>query len=181
MGARSGRQKCQNVGRALVASVAFLAISGLLAENAFAGAAVLTPGHAYCYYFSSPGRWGGMHLVAASPTVIASGPSNYVSGTNGKPQDTVFYIDCVPGHGRTGGDVYIGLPRMALHRVGAHFVFSSKVLVRRLRHIGVRSRARTPASLSLTGSVSTGVINGVVRIDAPGCLPSPITIRYSGR
>ena len=180
MDAMTRRRSPRNVGMALAALVAFVAISGLLAENAFAGVAVLTPGHAYCYYFSSPGRWGGMHLVAASRTVISSGPSNYVSGTNGKPQDTVFYIDCIPGRGRTGGDEYIGLPRIALHLVGGHYVFSRKVLVRGLRHIGIRSRVRSTASLSVSGSVSTGAINGVVRITAPGCLPGPTSIHYSG-
>jgi len=80
---------------------------GVLALTGVAGAgasiATLTPGHAYCYYFSSPGRYGGMHLVAATPTVIGAGPSNYISGVGGKPQDTVFYIDCASGTGRIGG------------------------------------------------------------------------------
>lgn len=171
----------RTLGLALTALVPFLVVTALVAEDASAGVAVLTPGHAYCYYFSGPGRWGGMHLVAASPTVIASGPSNYISGINGKPQDTVFYIECLPGAGRAGGDVYIGLPRIAMHRVGDHYAFDRKILVRGLRHIGSAARVKAAASLSISGSVSAGVINGVVRVTATGCLPSPIAIHYAGR
>src|SRR5665213_51222 len=69
----------------------------LFTVQASASLASLTPGHAYCYYFSGAGRSGGMHLVAANSHVIAAGPSNYISGTGGKAQDSVFYVDCVAG------------------------------------------------------------------------------------
>jgi hypothetical protein len=121
-----------------------------------------------------------MHLVSAAPTVIAAGPSNYVSGVGGKPQDSVFYVDCVAGRGRIGGDEYVGIPWIALHRTGEGYVFDRQFVVHGLKHIGVNSSGRTTTSVRLSGSVAAGVIKGVVRISAPGRLPDAIEIRYVG-
>jgi hypothetical protein len=167
-------------GRTQATLVGGFALSALMANAAFASPALLTTGHAYCYYFSAPGRSGGMHLVAAAPTVIATGPSNYVSGVGGKPQDSVFYVDCVAGQGRIGGDEYIGIPRIALHWTGERYVFDRQFVEHGLEHIGVNSSRRTAAAVRVSGSVAAGVINGVVRISAPGCLPHAIAIRYAG-
>ncbi|HXC80152.1 MAG TPA: hypothetical protein VNU19_24235, partial [Candidatus Acidoferrum sp.] len=168
-------------GRTLATLAGSLVLSALMASVAVASPAILTAGHAYCYYFSTAGRSGGMHLVAAAPTVIAAGPSNYVSGVRGKPQDSVFYVDCVAGHGRIGGDEYVGIPRIDLHWAGSEYVFDRQFVVGGLKHIGVNSPDRTTASVRLSGSVTAGVINGVVRISAPGCLPHAIAVRYTGR
>ena len=156
--------------------IAAVGIVSLFAVQAGAAVATLSPGHAYCYYFSAP-RYGGMHLVAASPTVIAAGPSNYISGLSGKPQDTVFYIDCA---GRIGGDAYIGLPRIVMRRSAAGYSFNRHFSVPRLRHVGTSSRATLTATVSISGSVVAGAINGVVHVAAPGCLARPIEVRYSG-
>lgn len=168
-------------GRSLFASSVTVGAVALLASAAGASLATLTPGHAYCYYFSGPGRSGGMHLVAANPTVIAAGPSNYVSGTGGTAQDTVFYIDCVPGHGRVGGDAYVGLPRMVMHPSGGNYSFDGKYVIHGIRHLNTRSHLTTVVSLSISGSVAPGVINGVVHVSAPGCLPHQLTIPFAGR
>lgn len=153
----------------------------LIASSALASPALLTVGHAYCYYFSSPGNYGGMHLVAASPTVIAAGPSNYVSGLRGTAQDTVFYIDCIPGAARVGGTVYIGMPRMAAHIVDGHYGFSDHFVVRGVRHLDVASRITTTATVTLTGAVSAGAIVGSLKVTVPGCLPRARTIVFTGR
>lgn len=161
--------------RTSVTAVVVGAVS-LFGVQAGADVATLTSGHAYCYYFSAP-RYGGMHLVAASPTVIAAGPSNYVSGLAGKPQDTVFYIDCA---GRIGGDAYIGLPRIAMQRSASGYVFTKRITVKGLRHIGTSSHATLTATLSISGSVSAGAINGTVKVKAPGCLSRTLVVHYSG-
>ena len=145
------------------------------------GPALPSPGHAYCYYFSGTGRSGGMHLVAASPTTLAAGPSNYVSGLGGDPQDTVFYIDCVPGQGRIGGDAYVGIPRIAMHLANGHYTFATQFVDHGIRHLETRSSVKTTATVSLSGTVSAGVINGTVHISAPGCLPHALSIVYAGR
>jgi len=149
--------------------------------GAGASIATLTPGHAYCYYFSSPGRYGGMHLVAATPTVIGAGPSNYISGVGGKPQDTVFYIDCASGTGRIGGDAYVGLPRIVMQRSGDHYAFDREFVVPGIRHLGTRSHATTTVSVTISGSVAAGAINGRVQVSAPGCLTTPLVVAYEGR
>jgi hypothetical protein len=155
--------------------------AALLATSAAASPALLSVGHAYCYYWYGTNRTGGMHLVAAGPRVIAAGPSNYVSGTGGKPQDTVVYFDCVPGPGRAGGDAYVGLPRTVMHLSGGHYVFSRHLVVHGVRHLGTRSRATISVTVTLTGTVSAGVINGVLHVAAPGCLPRPLALVYAGR
>jgi hypothetical protein len=160
----------------LVGTLALFGVAG-----AGASIATLTPGHPYCYYFSSTGRSGGMHLVAATPTVIAAGPSNYISGVGGDPQDTVFYIDCTSGAGRVGGDAYVGLPRMAMHRSGNHYAFNDQFVIHGIRHLGTRSNATTTASIAITGTLAEGVINGTVHVSAAGCLPAPLVIHYAGR
>lgn len=81
----------------------------MLSGVAGASVPVLTPGHACCSYFSRPASTGGMHLMAAGPSVIAHGPSNYVSGTYGKPRDTVVCVDCVNRLGHPDGAAYVGL------------------------------------------------------------------------
>src|ERR1700728_3025530 len=97
----------------------------LLGGAASADIAVLTPGHAYCYYFShADWGWGGMHLVAANPTTISAGPSNFISGLNGTAQDTVFYVNCESGGSRIGGVAYVGLPKIVMHAVGSDYTFS---------------------------------------------------------
>jgi hypothetical protein len=168
-------------GRGGFASIAVVAAIALFTGAAGASLATLTPGHAYCYYFSAPGRWGGMHLVAASPTVIAAGPSNYISGLGGKPQDTVLYVDCIPGPGRIGGDAYVGIPRIVMHPVGSTYSFDEKYVIPGIRHLGTRSHATSVVTLSISGSVSTGVINGVAHLVAPGCLPHQLVIAFAGR
>lgn len=171
----------RRVGKILSALGSAAVISVLLTSTALASPALLTPGHAYCYYFSSPGRWGGMHLVAASPTVISAGPSNYISGVDGKPQDTVFYIECVGGSEDTGGYAYVGLPRIVLVPSGGQYVFNRHVVVGGLRHLEGSSTKTFAATVNLSGTVSAGVINGVMRITAPGCLSKTVAIRYAGR
>ena len=122
-----------------------------------------------------------MHLVAANPTVIAAGPSNFISGTGYKPQNTVFYIDCVPGPGRVGGEAYVGLPRIVMHPNGTSYSFDRKFVIPGIRHLGTRSHATMDVSLSISGSYSPGVINGVVHVTAPGCLPHQFVIPFAGR
>jgi hypothetical protein len=122
-----------------------------------------------------------MHLVAASPTVIAAGPSNFVSGVGGKPQDTVFYIDCVPGDGRIGGDAYVGLPRIVMQRHGGTYSFNNHYTIRGIRHLETNSKATTTVSFAISGSVAAGVINGTVHMAAPGCLPKTLVMNYAGR
>ena len=153
----------------------------LFTSTALASPAVLSPGHAYCYYFSSPGNYGGMHLVAASPTVIAAGPSNYVSGTGGTAQDTVFYINCIPGRGRAGGTEYIGVPGMSAHVVAGHYRLSEHFVIHGIRHLDVASRATTTASVTISGTVASGAIVGSIRVSMPGCLPHSRTIAFTGR
>jgi len=168
--------------RRVVLSVASVAgAMTLLTGTALASPALLSPGHAYCYYFSALRNYGGMHLVAASPTVIAAGPSNYESGTGGTAQDTVFYINCIPGSGRLGGTAYIGMPRMSAHVVGGHYTFSDHFVVRGIRHLDIASHATTTASVTLTGTVSSGAIVGSIRVSVPGCLPRAHTIAFTGR
>ena len=147
-----------------------------------AGAALVTliPGHAYCYYFSGAGRSGGMHLVAASPTVIAGGPSNYVSGTAGAAQKTVFYIDCTTGLGRVGGEAYVGVPRITATQHGGRYTFDQHYVRRGIRHLETHSRATSVVSVTISGVIGAGVINGTVRISAPGCLAHPTAVNFVG-
>ena len=155
-------------------------LAALFSGAASSSLATLTPGHAYCYYFSGSGRNGGMHLVAAGFSIIAKGPSNYVSGVGGKPQDTVFYIDCIPGRGRLGGDAYVGLPRIVLHPIGGSYAFDSDFLIPGIRHLGTTSRATMTVTMHISGRVAQGVINGVVHLTAPGCLAHPLVMSYAG-
>ena len=152
----------------------------LLAAPATVGPALLTAGHAYCYYWSGGSREGGMHLVAAAPTAIAAGPSNFISGTGGKPQDTVVYVDCVPGPDRIGGDAYIGLPRIDLHLSGDRYSFNRHFVVHGIRHLGTTSRATMSVTVTLKGTAVAGAINGVLQVVAPGCLPRTLALVYSG-
>ena len=171
----------RELGRGFFASGIVIGALALLSVAAGASLATLTPGHAYCYYFSGPGRSGGMHLVAATPTVIATGPSNYISGTGKEPQETVFYVDCIPGPGRVGGDAYIGLPRIVMHPSGGGYSFAGRYVVPGIRHLGTRSHATSVVSLAISGTVAPGVINGVVHVTAPGCLPHQLVIPFAGR
>jgi len=155
-------------------------VAALFSGAAGASLATLSPGHAYCYYFSGPGRYGGMHLVAAGPSVIAKGPSNYESGVGGKPQDTVFYVDCLPGRGRIGGEAYVGLPRIVLHLVGGSYAFDRHFSIPGIRHLGTTSRARMKVTMHISGTLAEGVINGTVHLTAPGCLPRPLVMSYKG-
>jgi hypothetical protein len=164
-------------------SVVGVAIGSLALFSAAASAdlAVLTPGHAYCYYFShADWGWGGMHLVAANPTTISAGPSNYISGLNGKPQDTVFYVNCESGGSQIGGVAYVGLPRIAMHAAGSDYGFSEKYQFHGIRHLGTQSHVAMTVELSIDGTLSRDVINGTVRITAPGCLPHTYTVNYTG-
>jgi hypothetical protein len=164
-------------------SVAGVVIGSLALFSAAASAdlATLTPGHAYCYYFNhSEWGWGGMHLVAAEPTTISAGPSNYISGLDGKPQDTVFYVNCESGPKQIGGVAYVGLPRIAMHAVGSEYSFSKKYTIHGIHHLGTQSRTAMTVTLAISGSLSRDVINGTVRITAPGCLPHTYTVNYSG-
>ena len=153
----------------------------LFSAAASADLAVLTPGHAYCYYFEHAGwGWGGMHLVAANPTTISAGPSNYISGLNGKPQDTVFYVNCQSGGTRIGGVAYVGLPRIAMRADGSDYSFSQSYEIHGIRHLGTRSRTAMTVDLAIDGTLSRDVINGTVKITAPGCLPHTYTVNYAG-
>ena len=153
----------------------------LFSAAASADLAVLTPGHAYCYYFDHAGwGWGGMHLVAANPTTISAGPSNYISGLNGKAQDTVFYVNCQSSGTRIGGVAYIGLPRIVMHADGSDYSFSKQYEIHGIRHLGTQSHAAMTVELSIDGTLSRDVINGTVKITAPGCLPHTYTVNYAG-
>ena len=175
-----GRQLGRRLKDALM-SLALLSVASMIfASSAFASPALLTPGHAYCYYFSTSGHSGGMHLVAAGPTVIAAGPSNYVSGMNRKPQDTVFYIDCASGPGRVGGDEYLGLPRIAAHLTNGRYAFHLDYTARNLKHIGTNARATSTAEVVLSGSVVAGAISGTIHLSAPGCVPRPFSMPFTG-
>lgn len=149
--------------------------ASLFGVEAGAAVATLTPGHAYCYYFSAP-RYGGMHLVAANTTIVP-GPSNYISGLGGKPQDTVFYVDCA---GRVGGDAYIGLPRIVMQRGATGYVFDRHFSIPGIRHLGTSSHKKLTTTVSITGSVVDGAINGTVHVKAPGCLSATLVVHYSG-
>lgn len=178
----SGRRTLQ---RPFAGAGVVIGLGLMLAGVAGASVPILTPGHAYCFYFSGPASTGGMHLVAAGPSVIARGPSNYVSGTYGKPQDTVVYVDCVNRLGQPDGAAYVGLPRVVLHRANGHLHFARHVVAKDVRRLGVpRSRPLT-VTVTLTGSVvtsssSTGAIDGRLRISAPGCIPHPLSYSYTG-
>lgn len=166
------------VGGAVIGSLA------LFSAAASADLAVLTPGHAYCYYFSHPSNtawgWGGMHLVAANRTTISAGPNNYISGLNGKAQDTVFYVNCESGGSRIGGVAYVGLPRIAMHTIGSEYGFSKSYEFHGIRHLGTSSRTVMTVTLSISGELSAATINGTVKITAPGCLPRAYTVNYAG-
>jgi hypothetical protein len=167
--------------RGLSLAGAVIGSLALFGAAASADLATLTPGHAYCYYFTHPEwGWGGMHLVAASPTTISAGPSNYISGLNGTPQDTVFYVNCESGPSKIGGVAYVGLPRIVMQAVGSEYGFSKKYTIHGIRHLGTRSRTAMTVTLAISGSLSGDVINGTVRITAPGCLPHAFTVNYSG-
>ena len=154
--------------------------AALFSVQALASPALLTVGHAYCYYFSGAEESGGMHLVAGSPHEIAAGPSNYISGVGGKPQDSVFYIDCLSGKGRVGGGAYVGVPRITMHMSGGHYTFSKRFNRRGLKHLGVASQVTFTASVTISGTVNQSVINGRVHISAPGCLARPFVVVYAG-
>jgi len=154
-------------------------VSALLTAEASADLPTLTPGHAYCDYFSTP-RYGGMHLVASSPTVIGKGPSNYISGLNGKPQDTVYYVNCQTGKGYIGGVAYIGLPRIVLQPVGSEYTFNKHFVIPGIRHLQTSSHVTMTVTMSISGSVGEGVINGKLKLTAPGCLPHGLSMSYSG-
>jgi hypothetical protein len=164
-------------------SVVGIALGSLALFSAAASAdlAVLTPGHAYCYYFEhADWGWGGMHLVAANPTTISAGPSNYISGLNGKPQDTVFYVNCLSGGSRIGGVVYVGLPRIVMQANGSDYSFSRQYEIHGIRHLGTSSHTVMTVELAIDGTLSRDVINGTVKITAPGCLPHTYTVNYAG-
>jgi len=153
----------------------------LFSAAASADLAVLTPGHAYCYYFDhAKWGWGGMHLVAANPTTISAGPSNFISGLNGTAQDTVFYVNCESGGTRIGGVAYVGLPKIAMHPVGSDYTFSKNYEFHGIRHLGTQSRTTMTVELAIDGTLSRDVINGTVKITAPGCLPHPYAVVYAG-
>lgn len=159
---------------------AFVGIVALCTAQAAATIPVLSPGHAYCYYFSGAARSGGMHLVAANATTIAAGSSNVVSGVGGKPQTSVFYVDCVPGGGRVGGEAYVGVPRTVLHLRGGRYTFDERYVVRRVRHLEIGTRRTFTASMAISGSVAQGVVTGIVHLAAPSCLPRPISVTFTG-
>ncbi len=155
----------------------------MLSAAAAASPAILTVGHAYCFYFYGHPQ-GGMHLVAAGPRVIAAGPSNYISGVAGKPQDTVVYVDCVDRNGSANGAAYVGLPRVVLELQHGNFAFAEHV-ARRVRRLGSADKAPLTVTVTLTGAVttgstSTGAIHGVLRVSAPGCLAAPFASAYTG-
>jgi hypothetical protein len=159
--------------------VVTLGVGALLATEAGAALATLTPGHAYCDYFSTP-RYGGMHLVASSPTVIGSGPSNYISGLNGTKQDTVYYVNCATGAGRIGGVAYVGLPRIVLTPLGSEYTFNKNFVIKGIRHLQTKSHVTMTVTMSISGTVGEGVINGKLKMTAPGCLPNGLSMSYSG-
>ncbi|MDA8290803.1 MAG: hypothetical protein M0Z33_03860 [Actinomycetota bacterium] len=154
-----------------------------LASAAAASPPVLTVGHAYCFYFYGHPQ-GGMHLVAAGPRAIAAGPSDYISGVGGKPQDTVVYVDCVTRSGSPVGAAYVGLPRVALRLSAGHLVFAEHV-VRHVRRLDSASPVPLTVTVTVTGTVTTGstatgAIHGVLRVSAPGCLAAPFASAYTG-
>jgi hypothetical protein len=164
-------------------SIAGVVVGSLALFSAAASAdlATLTPGHAYCYYFTHPEwGWGGMHLVAANPTTIAAGPSNYISGLNGKPQDTVFYVNCQSGSNLIGGVVYVGLPKIVMHAVGSDYAFAKRYTIPGIRHLGTQSHKAIVVTLAISGTLSRDTINGTVKITAAGCLPHTFTVNYAG-
>src|ERR1700733_13824662 len=121
-----------------------------------------------------------MHLVASSPTVIGAGPSNYISGLNGTKQDTVYYVDCATGAGRIGGVAYVGLPRIVLKPLGSGYAFKKTFVIKGIRHLETKSHVTMTVTLSISGSVGAGVINGKLKMTAPGCLPHGLSMTYSG-
>ncbi|HVC24970.1 MAG TPA: hypothetical protein VND23_04375 [Acidimicrobiales bacterium] len=174
---QSGRSRAAACAGAICAGVV------LLSTAAAASPATLTRGHAYCFYFFGHPQ-GGMHLVAAGPRVISAGPSDYISGVGGKPQDTVVYVDCVDRAGNADGSAYVGLPRVVLKLSGGHFAFGEHV-VDHIRRLDSTDTSPLTVSVTLTGAVtagssSTGAIRGVLRVAAPGCLARPFASAYTG-
>lgn len=183
MNAARRRPALRGRGRAL--ALASATAAGLVAVSSAAAAspAVLTVGHAYCYYFYGHPQ-GGMHLVAAGPRVIAAGPSDYISGVGGKPQDTVVYVDCVDRAGNQDGAAYVGLPRIVLGFSGGRYSFAAHV-VRHVRRLESAVAVPLTVSVTVSGTVaasssSTGEIRGVLRVSAPGCLNAPYVSAYTG-
>jgi len=170
----------RNLRRSLPLLGVQIGAAALFTVQALASPALLTTGHAYCYYFSSAGRSAGMHLVAANSHEIAAGPSNYISGTGGRPQDSVFYVYCIAGKGRDGGDAYVGVPRITMHLSGGHYTFSKRFIRRGIKHLGIASHATSTVTVTISGTLNQGVINGRVHFAAPGCLPRPIVVVYVG-
>ncbi|MCU1492488.1 MAG: hypothetical protein JWO62_252 [Acidimicrobiaceae bacterium] len=159
--------------------------SVLFASTALASPAILTRGHAYCFYFWGHTFTGGMHLVAGGPRVITAGPSNYISGTGGKPQDTVVYVDCLTAAGRADGDAYVGLPRFVLGYSNGHYAFAEHVVVSHVKRLGSTDARTVTVSVSIsgtvtTGSSATGAIKGTLRVTAPACLPKPLNMQFTG-
>ncbi len=152
---------------------------------ATAAVPVLSTGHAYCFYFSSTGSSGGMHLVAAAPAAISPGPSNFVSGSYGVPQDTVVFVNCLTRSGAAAGTAYLGFSRIALHNAGGSLHFARHLVARGLHRIGVPGTGTVSVTVTLTGTViangsSAGAIVGTLHLAAPGCLPHPVTYHYTG-
>lgn len=155
----------------------------LLATTASASLPILTRGHPYCFYFYGKPT-GGMHLVAAGPRVLAAGPSNYISGTYGKPQDTVVYVDCVDAAGNADGSAYVGLPRVVLKVVHGHYSFAERVVAHVHRLASADKRPLT-VTVNLSGAVTAtsspvGSIVGALRVSAPSCLAHPFFSHFTG-
>lgn len=147
---------------------------------ATSSAPLLTPGHAYCFYWAKGSLNGGMHLVAQSPTSLAAGPSNYISGIGGKPQDTVVYVSCQSNGRAAASYAYVGLPHIALKIRGGYYRFSETEVVRGVRHLESSNRATFTVRLSIQGTVVRQAINGTFRLAAPGCLAKPISMAFHG-
>ena len=170
--------------RAAVAGFAATTSAMMLASVAGATPLVLTRGHAYCFYFSTPTN-GGMHLVAAGPRAIAAGPSNYISGENGRPQDTVVFVGCVDAAGNQDGSAYMGLPRIALKDTNGHLHFAEHAVVHNVRRLDSAVPGKITVDVTVSGTylaadASTRAIVGRLVVDAPGCLAKPLVLPFTG-
>ena len=126
-----------------------------------------------------------MHLVAAGPRSISAGPSNYISGVNGKPQDTVVFVGCVDAAGNQNGSAYMGLPAFTMRVVKGHYEFAKRFVIKNVRLLDAASAASITATVTLSGtaipgSSSTGAIRGTLRVSAPGCLSRTLVLPYTG-
>jgi hypothetical protein len=158
--------------------------AGMIFASTAMAAGVLDIGRAYCFYWTSTqgqGHSGGMHLVAATTNTIGAGPNNFISGLDGKPQDTVVFVSCNAVAGQSGGFAYVGLPRTTLQMgSGGNFAFAQHEVVHNVRHLESHLTGTMTVSLNMTGTAVNNEIVGKVTMTAPNCLNKPLTMQFTG-